>query len=537
MSAGQLFITRGDLTRLCCDAWLLPADAAAHVAREGWVAHDEVLASLRGPDGRMGIELPAEWRRDELRTLQVHPGGERQGAPWLTSTGRRAVEPSWYGDGVEQFIRAAAATVEVPRYGRVKPLLGVPLVGTGYGGARTFRGDVVEVLVERLAALVAECEVDVALVLADDRSHAAAQYARRHLVENGAQDAAARLWCLSDVELAAADQLAAHAQRGRLVLFLGAGVSIAAGLPGWEALLRALAEEAGFSPDECDALERLDVLDRARLVADRFAAAGGSVGSAVQTRLESDQYSIVHALLASLPVGEIVTTNYDLLFERASEDCGRRPAVLPDEPARDAERWLLKLHGTISHPEDIGLTREDYLRFSASRAALAGIVQALLITRHMLFVGFSLDDDNFHRIVDDVRRALRGPGAVGEVEHFGTSLHLVSDPMLERLWLGDLEMRSFSEPSAEGTIPSAEAARQLEVFLDRVLFSATNNRAHLLDDAFDGVLDGDERRVRELLVQLQREGAELARSDAWQPVAEILERYGVASPRHGNQVP
>jgi hypothetical protein len=27
------------------------------------------------------------------------------------------------------------------------------------------------------------------------------------------------------------------------------------------------------------------------------------------------------------------------------------------------------------------------------RAALAGIVQALLVTRHMLFVGFSLRDD------------------------------------------------------------------------------------------------------------------------------------------------
>lgn len=40
------------------------------------------------------------------------------------------------------------------------------------------------------------------------------------------------------------------------------------------------------------------------------------------------------------------------------------------------------------------------MRYSTNRSALSGIVQSLLITRHMLFVGFSLKDDNFHRIID-----------------------------------------------------------------------------------------------------------------------------------------
>ena len=30
----------------------------------------------------------------------------------------------------------------------------------------------------------------------------------------------------------------------------------------------------------------------------------------------------------------------------------------------------------------------------------------MLITKHMLFVGFSLNDDNFHRIMDAVRGAI-----------------------------------------------------------------------------------------------------------------------------------
>ena len=32
----------------------------------------------------------------------------------------------------------------------------------------------------------------------------------------------------------------------------------------------------------------------------------------------------------------------------------------------------------------------------------------MLITKHMLFVGFSLNDDNFHKIMDAVRAAMSG---------------------------------------------------------------------------------------------------------------------------------
>jgi hypothetical protein len=42
-----------------------------------------------------------------------------------------------------------------------------------------------------------------------------------------------------------------------------------------------------------------------------------------------------------------------------------------------------------------------------------GIVQALMMTKHMLFVGFSLQDDNFHRLFDSVQRARRSVAASG----------------------------------------------------------------------------------------------------------------------------
>ena len=58
-------------------------------------------------------------------------------------------------------------------------------------------------------------------------------------------------------------------------------------------------------------------------------------------------------------------------------------------------------------PEEIVLTKSHYIRYAERYAALGGIVQASLLTRHLLFVGFSFNDDNFQRIYDPVRKAKR----------------------------------------------------------------------------------------------------------------------------------
>lgn len=70
-----------------------------------------------------------------------------------------------------------------------------------------------------------------------------------------------------------------------------------------------------------------------------------------------------------------------------------------------SSKWLLKMHGCVTKPEEIVLTKSHYIRYAERYAALAGIVQASLLTRHLLFVGFSFDDDNFQRIYDPVRKA------------------------------------------------------------------------------------------------------------------------------------
>ena len=58
------------------------------------------------------------------------------------------------------------------------------------------------------------------------------------------------------------------------------------------------------------------------------------------------------------------------------------------------------------------LTRGDYARYEKGKlSALAGIVQAQLMTSHMLFVGFSMGDANYQRILRSVVEALGLGGA------------------------------------------------------------------------------------------------------------------------------
>lgn len=320
--SGHVFIVRGDLRRLACDAWLMPCSRNAR-PMGGWFLPDD-----DGP--RWGTPFTDGGPR-------VHPLGDpAPGRPrrWLTLIGRSRQAGSWYADGAAEFLDTAAADLAAagtpPLFGRARPLLALPVVGTGYGGAAALAGEVVQELLPRLRAFVAGPSAhDVALVCFDAATHAAAQ----------AERARAAGWPtdLTPALRAEADRLAAHALRGDLALFLGAGVSMAAGLPGWAGLLAELADRAGASADGRAALAEVrSALDQATVVERWLAGRGETLGRAVAAVLGARRhYALAHALLAALPVREAVTTNYDRLFEDAwglSDPDGL--AVLPGRSGR-----------------------------------------------------------------------------------------------------------------------------------------------------------------------------------------------------------
>jgi SIR2-like protein len=226
-------------------------------------------------------------------------------------------------------------------------------------------------------------------------------------------------------------------------------------------------------------------------------------------------HALAHALLAALPVRETVTTNYDRLFEAAAAGTGRPVCVLPGERPRGQQRWLLKLHGDVADSDSVVLTREEFLEYDIGRSALSGVVQALLLTRHVLFVGLSLLDDNLVRIAHRAGQ-VRPPGS-GVV---GTTLSLNRDPLRAELWSEALEDLAMASSSSD----TATAARRLEVFLDRVGAGAAEPVGYLLDPAYAGMLSDAER---ELANRLRSVADVPSRTPAGEPVVELLGKLGL----------
>ena len=244
-------------------------------------------------------------------------------------------------------------------------------------------------------------------------------------------------------------------------------------------------------------------------------------------------YTLAHSLLAALPVREAITTNYDHLFEDAwkqSDPSGL--SVLPGEIRPNTRRWLLKMHGCVSDPERIVLTRSSYTRYDEHLPALTGMVQAFLVTRHVLFVGFSLADDNFHRIVDAVRRLRH---SAGSRDRFGTVLTLGNGGLTEVLWEHDLERVRMDERKEGAGFPAAEAARRLEIFLD-YLVSRTRDTAHLLvGERFNPLLSPGERLLRDALARFVAdvtvpEAEDVRATVAWPHVERLLRGLGFEPP-------
>jgi hypothetical protein len=191
--------------------------------------------------------------------------------------------------------------------------------------------------------------------------------------------------------------------------------------------------------------------------------------------------------------------------------------VLPYQPSADTRRWILKLHGSLGQ-NDIVLTRDDYLRIPDNRGALAGIVQALLITREMLFVGYSLRDHDFHQIAHEVRKAVRGAAGTDGTRKFGTALTFSRDGLLQELW-PDLDCVAFGGEEAD----PASAGRLVEIFLDAVLAAAATNPGYLLDKSFEGLLTDDDLALRDQLIELRSAAEKADNSPAATRVLDFLE--------------
>jgi hypothetical protein len=430
-------------------------------------------------------------------------------------------------DGVREALAVVAQNGRAALVDGRPRRVAMPIMGVGRGGFDGRRGAVIHGLMDEAQRAADTFGIDVVLVAANSSDYSACQVLRaeRHgRVLN------------PDDERTAAD-LAGRARAGQLAIFMGAGTGIAAGLPSWGELLSRLAERLDVKDGEAlAALGPLDAAELLRRQAQKQPSEAGVenvLGAHVAEVVgEPSRYALTHAFLAALNADQVITTNFDRLYELAVREVrGPRPlVVLPDsDPAdlvgqRDRRSWLLKLHGDIGDPESIVLDRRSFVRYDATRRPLGGVLQTTLLTRHLLVVGASMTDDNLIRLIHEVaalaERSNRTPV-------LGTVLSLREEPLRADLWRPEFEFLDLSH----GSDDIHAAARQLEIFLDRVALLATPRSAHLLDPRYRELLKTDEEkelaiRVGEMAAGVSRLSSSVGSGAGWREIAEALTAWG-----------
>jgi hypothetical protein len=189
--------------------------------------------------------------------------------------------------------------------------------------------------------------------------------------------------------------------RDDAVLFIGAGLSMGAGLPSWNQLLTPLADEIGLEGDERDDLLQVALdyeLERGRQpLIDHILE---------KTKTTHTGPTDNHRRLADLGIDTWVTTNYDDLLELTLRDAGKDYVkVVLDQNlsyTRTDRVTLTKLHGDRLLPDSIVITERDYNTYFRESPRIQQDLNALLARKTLLFVGYSVSDPDFKQILDGV---------------------------------------------------------------------------------------------------------------------------------------
>ncbi|MGW0020919.1 SIR2 family protein [Rhodococcus sp. NPDC003382] len=181
---------------------------------------------------------------------------------------------------------------------------------------------------------------------------------------------------------------------GNAAVFVGAGLSRAAGYPDWGSLLKPM-------QDRCDIPGHADL----PLVAEYIALDRGNGGrDALETHILTTMIKIPpeptssHRDLRRLDIKEIWTTNYDRLLETAIPEAVVVAGENHVHNIASRRRAIIKMHGSIDNRNEWELppviTRTDYERYELAHPRTWTVLRSSYMSRTMLFLGFSFTDPN-----------------------------------------------------------------------------------------------------------------------------------------------
>jgi hypothetical protein len=207
----------------------------------------------------------------------------------------------------------------------------------------------------------------------------------------------------------AIEDLAARLAKGQVIPFVGAGVSMALGLPSYAALIRELGDHVGFDGPIFEGLgDYLTLAEYYHLEKSGLLELQRHLQAKWKKSQKDVLASPVHRALVKLGCKLIYTTNFDGFIEQAHRGLNQRYRTIRSAKdmvdLHDDRVHIVKLHGDLSSPSTMVFTETSYFERLSFEAPLDVKLRADALGKSLLFIGYSLSDINIRYLLFRLQR-------------------------------------------------------------------------------------------------------------------------------------
>ena len=206
------------------------------------------------------------------------------------------------------------------------------------------------------------------------------------------------------------DNIISEIMKRDCLLFIGAGLSIEAGLPSGKDLAEKLLDilkKEGYSNTSDLSLPRISQdfeTSRSRQELEKI------IREEIVNRMDKCN-PVSYKLLSELeplPI-DIISTNYDSLLEDALGKQNYTPIFQDLAISRHSSSTtnLFKIHGDIDRLEEAIITEEDIRNFKHKRPSILKKMEALFQEKQIIFLGFSIEDRHIRDLYKEVKDKLQ----------------------------------------------------------------------------------------------------------------------------------
>jgi hypothetical protein len=213
----------------------------------------------------------------------------------------------------------------------------------------------------------------------------------------------------------------------QLCLFTGTGFSKAVtenSAPSWKFLLETMCDKLTNGKEMKLALFQstggaLSLEESAQVIAIEYAKNGLDIHQEIASVISDIKLSGDNKVIKDFFHNNslrVVTTNYDKLAEDLA-DAKQCHSIAPGMPVprSQAKVKIYHVHGSISSPENMVVTSDDYFQFINAESYFSRKLSTLLHENTVVILGYSLGDINLKAIINDYKKFSRNQAISGNI--------------------------------------------------------------------------------------------------------------------------